>query len=116
MRQPWLCCLHLLRLQLITSSRSTAVVASSGSPSGRPSSFRWLSRPRGCADLRTLDFRRLFSTPARPAANSPARIGVESISSTGCARPACADCFALPTDRWRSLSTCVERSLLRQGR
>ena len=95
---------------------STGGVASSGSPSGRPSSFRWLSRPRGCAELRTLDFRRLLSTPARPVANSPSRIGVVSYGSTGCVPPACAGCSALPTDRWRSFSTCVERSLLRQGR
>ena len=64
----------------------------------------------------TLDFRRLFPPPARPAANSPARIGVASYSSIGCVPPACAGCSALPTDRWRSFSTRVERSFLRQGR
>jgi len=97
-------------------ARSTDGVASSGSPSGRPSSFRWLSRPRGCAELRTLDFRRLLSTPARPVANSPSRIGVVSFSSTGCVPPTRAGCSALPADRRRSFSTRVERSLLRQGR
>ena len=61
----------------ILITHSTAVVVPPATPSGRLSSSRWLSRPLA-APAHNLRLASTACTPARPVANSPARIGVVS--------------------------------------
>jgi hypothetical protein len=97
---------------LITHS-TTGVVPPAPPVADSPSS-RWLSRPLAAP----AQIHRLASTactPARPVANSPARIGVVSFGSTGCEPPALTGCSALPTDHRRP-SDSRRTILLRLGR